>query len=54
MAIAEEVEVQYKVQSIGRVPDVHERLDAVTVERRIKHPAVVAICAAATRSVHGK
>jgi LysR family transcriptional activator of nhaA len=46
--IAKEVEAQYKVRLIGRVPDVHERfLYAVTVERRIKHPAVVAICEAA-------
>jgi LysR family transcriptional regulator, transcriptional activator of nhaA len=45
--IAKEVEAQYKVRSIGRVPDVRERLYAVTVERRIKHPAVVAICEAA-------
>jgi LysR family transcriptional activator of nhaA len=42
--IAKEVETQYKVRSIGTVPDVRERLYAVTVERRIKHPAVVTIC----------
>jgi LysR family transcriptional activator of nhaA len=45
--IAKEVEAEYKVRSIGQVPEVRERLYAVTVERRIKHPAVVAICDAA-------
>jgi LysR family transcriptional activator of nhaA len=45
--IAKEVEAQYKVRLIGQVPEVRERLYAVTVERRIKHPAVLAICEAA-------
>ena len=45
--VAKEIEAQYQVRTIGRVPDVRERLYAVTVERRIKHPAVVAICEAA-------
>ena len=51
--IAKEVEKQYKVRLIGNVPDVHERLYAVTVERRIKHPAVVAICETARSLVFG-
>jgi LysR family transcriptional activator of nhaA len=44
MAVAKEVEQQYRVKFIGKVPNVRERLYAVTVERRIKHPAVIAIC----------
>ena len=44
MAVAKEVEQQYRVKFIGKVPNVYERLYAVTVERRITHPAVVAIC----------
>ena len=51
MAVAKEVEEQYKVKAIGIASNVRERLYAVTVERRIKHPAVVAICAAARSSV---
>jgi LysR family transcriptional regulator, transcriptional activator of nhaA len=47
MVIAKEVEAQYKVRLIGTAPGVRERLYAVTVERRIKHPAVAAICEAA-------
>jgi LysR family transcriptional activator of nhaA len=51
--IAREVELQYKVKSIGQVPDVRERLYALTVERRIKHPVVVAICETAKSLVFG-
>jgi LysR family transcriptional activator of nhaA len=42
--IGGEVERQYQVRPVGRTPEVRERLYAITVERRIKHPAVVAIC----------
>ncbi len=51
--IAREVERQYQVKAIGKVAEVRERLYAVTVERRIKHPAGVAICDAARTSVFG-
>ncbi|MEI6669786.1 MAG: transcriptional activator NhaR [Acidobacteriota bacterium] len=49
-----DVEAQYKVRLVGRVPDVRERLYAITVERRIKHPAVVAICEGARNVVFGR
>ena len=45
--ISKEIEAQYHVRSIGKVPGVNERLYAVTVERRINNPAVAAICRAA-------
>jgi LysR family transcriptional regulator, transcriptional activator of nhaA len=45
--IARELERQYGVRRIGKVPGVRERLYAVSVERRLAHPAVVAICDAA-------
>lgn len=45
--LAEEVERQYGVVRLGTVPKVRERLYAVSVERRIKHPAVTAVCDAA-------
>ncbi len=51
MTVAREVEEQYKVKAIGIASNVCERLYAVTVERRIKHPAVVAICEAAKAEV---
>lgn len=46
-AIAAEVERQYGVVSIGTAMGVVERYYAVSAERRIKHPAVVAIQEAA-------
>lgn len=45
--IEEEVCRQYKVRVIGRTDDVRERYYAISVERRLKHPAVLAICEAA-------
>jgi LysR family transcriptional regulator, transcriptional activator of nhaA len=47
--ISRELETQYKVRPVGMASGVQERLYAVTVERRIKHPAVAAICDAAER-----
>lgn len=38
---------QFNVSVIGRVPTLRARFYAITVERRVKHPAVVAICATA-------
>jgi hypothetical protein len=42
------------VAPIGKVPEVRERLYAVTVERRIKHSVVVAICETAKTLVFGE
>jgi LysR family transcriptional activator of nhaA len=39
-----QVIAQYGVQLIGRIDQVRERFYAISVERRIKNPAVVAIC----------
>lgn len=52
--IATEIERQYQVRAVGTIADVRERLYAVTVERRIKHPAVVAICNAARTLIFRK
>lgn len=45
--IAEEVEKQYGVVTIGRANAVHEQFYAISVERKISHPAVSAITQAA-------
>ena len=45
--IGEEIRRQYRVQSIGPIDAVRERFYAISYERRIKHPAVVAIAEAA-------
>jgi LysR family transcriptional regulator, transcriptional activator of nhaA len=41
--IEAEVRVQYRVQLIGRVPSIRERFYAISMERKLQHPAVVAI-----------
>ncbi len=38
---------QYSVVQVGRLDAVRERYFAISVERRLKHPAVVAISEAA-------
>lgn len=45
--VENEVMSQYGVQLLGRVKEVRERFYAISVERRLKHPAVVAISEAA-------
>jgi len=34
----------YALKVLGRIPDITERYYAISIERKIKHPAVVAIC----------
>ena len=41
--IADEVRRTYRVRAVGAVDDVRERYFAISAERRLKHPAVVAI-----------
>ena len=45
--IAAEVRRGGAVRMVGRVDGVRERFYAITVERRLKHPAVIAISEAA-------
>lgn len=42
--IQDEVARQYEVEPIGETNDVIERFYAISIERRIRHPAVSAIC----------
>ena len=53
-AIEKEVVEQYKVQVLGRLPEVRERFYAISVERRLKHPAIVAISQAARTEMFAK
>lgn len=46
-AIESEIRRQYGVQVVGRIDQVRERFYAITVERRLKHPAEIAISEAA-------
>jgi len=51
--IESEVRSQYDVKLVGRVPGVKERFYAISAERRLKHPAVVAISEAARQRLFG-
>jgi LysR family transcriptional activator of nhaA len=46
--IAAEVQRQYDVKIIGRLEGVTERYYAISLDRKLKHPAVVAISNAAS------
>jgi LysR family transcriptional activator of nhaA len=46
-AVEAETRTQYRVRLVGRVTAVREQFYAISVERTIKHPAVVALCTAA-------
>lgn len=50
-AIEAEVQRQYGVRVIGRTEAVRERFYAISVERKLKHPAVVAISEVARREL---
>lgn len=51
--IGNEIQRQYKVRVVGRTADVRERFYAISLERRLKHPAVVAISEAAKQKLFG-
>jgi LysR family transcriptional regulator, transcriptional activator of nhaA len=51
--IAAEVQRQSRVRLVGRVDEVRERFYAISVERRLKHPAVVAISQEARQKLFG-
>jgi LysR family transcriptional activator of nhaA len=46
-AIEESVARQYDLHAVGRIDAIRERYYAISVERKIRHPAVLAICQAA-------
>lgn len=51
--IERELQSMYKVRVVGRTDDLRERFYAVTMDRRIRHPAVAAISAAARELLTG-
>ncbi len=51
--IRKEIEEQYNVRPLGDVEQVRESFYAISVERRIKHPAVVAITRTARKELFG-
>ncbi len=51
--VEEDARRQYKVRKLGETVEIVERWYAISVERRIQHPAVVAICHAARSRLFG-
>jgi LysR family transcriptional activator of nhaA len=51
--IAREVQRQYQVRPVGRADEVRERFYAISVERKLKHPAVIAISEVARQRLFG-
>ena len=52
-AIEDEIRRQYGVKLVGRLDEVRERFYAISVERRLRHPAVLAISNAARDELLG-
>jgi LysR family transcriptional activator of nhaA len=50
-AVEDEVRRMYRVGIVGREESVRERVYAISVEKRLKNPAVVAISQAARRTL---
>lgn len=50
-AVENEVCQQYNVRVVGRIQDVRERFYAISVERKLKHPAVIAISETARKEL---
>jgi len=51
--IEAEVQQQYSVEVIGRLEDVRERFYAIALERKLKHPAIIALSEAARQTLFG-
>lgn len=51
--IEDEIVAQYSVAVVGRVPELKERYYAISLERRIRHPGVLAISSAARELLSG-
>ena len=49
--VAKEIIRQYQVRTVGHVEGLYEQFYGITVERRIKHPAVLAISKSAKETV---
>ncbi len=52
--IAEQISARYGVQEIGRTDERSERFYAITTDRKLKHPAVVALAAAARSEIFAR
>ena len=53
-AVEREVRRQYTVRVVGRIEDVRERFYAISAERRIRHPSVLALTSTARHEIFGE
>ena len=53
-AIEQEVCRQYSVKVVGRIPDVQERFYAISIEKRLRHPAILKISHSAKEKLFGQ
>jgi LysR family transcriptional activator of nhaA len=51
--VVDRVAQQYEVEHIGETDEVYERFYAISVERRVRHPAVAAVCDSARSEIFG-
>jgi LysR family transcriptional activator of nhaA len=51
--IEDEICRNFDVKVIGRINDIKQKYYAISSERKVKHPAVAAICDSARRSLFG-
>jgi LysR family transcriptional activator of nhaA len=49
--VENEIRRQYRVEAVGRIEAVRERFYAISIDRKLKHPAVLAISKAAKSSL---
>ena len=52
--IEQETERHYGLRTVGRVEEVRERYYAISLERKLKHPSVLAIVEAAQKETFGQ
>src|SRR5690349_9741193 len=49
--VADEISDRYKLQPVGHAREIHQRFFAISVERKIRHPAVAASYESARRRI---
>jgi len=49
--VDKEIRRRYRVQLVGRTKEIRQQFYAISVERKIKHPAVAAICEIARKHI---
>jgi LysR family transcriptional regulator, transcriptional activator of nhaA len=53
-AVEDDVAAHFRVSLVGRVPELRQHFYAISVERKLKHPAVVAICDVSRKKIFGE